>query len=493
MRTDIIFGLLVSCLAFTSCRADLLSYADELPKCALSCLLTTIPASACGNFTNSTCICTDTDLSAATGACVAASCTVMEQLTLVRTEQEACNIPKRTRRDDIPGFVVFWAVTLLCLAIRLWVRYSTATELAMDDLVVVLMLLVLIAFVGLGQYVRFTAIGFDIWNLDEATVTIALKLFFIDELLYTVVLALCRVGILMFLIRVFSSVRNFATICYIVMAWVVVSAVVIVLMTVFQCWPIPYNWLGWKGEFGSHQCLDLNVLGYVAGGLGIGQDLVILLIPLPVITSLQMPLKRKLFTLFMFSLGSFALAISCIRLRYLVQFRKSRNPTYDYTDAVIWTELEVYVTVIVLCLPSIRTFLAGLMPKGFGSKHTKTPAAASRTLPSGRTGASSKCPSKQYSELESGRGTESIEMPRRVRVSEQAAAERYRDNGPDVDYFRWHGANDVWMGPSSAGPVAYASRYPDASRYPYASRYPDTSKYPDASRGAYSSQPRRGP
>lgn len=200
-----------------------------------------------------------------------------------------------------------------------------------------------------------------------------IQVFFVDELFYTLVLALARVGILLFMIRVFA-VPTFRIISWAVMGWVILSAVIVVFMTIFQCTPISYNWEGWKGDMDSASCIDVNALGYAAAGAGIAQDITIIILPLPIIASLQMSMRKRLQTLFMFSLGIFIVITSCIRLRYLVQFAKSLNPTWDNTDVVIWTSLEVNVTVIVLCLPTLRVILVRLFPTFFGTTSTNTPA-----------------------------------------------------------------------------------------------------------------------
>ncbi|KAI1337839.1 hypothetical protein F5Y15DRAFT_145830 [Xylariaceae sp. FL0016] len=420
MKTGFISRLLVSMTLICFCRADLLEYADDLPKCALDCIVGLIPTSVCETFTNSTCICTDTGLYDETLACVSKTCSVEDQLTMARLYQEACDKPTRSRRGDIPGFAVLCAFALGCIAVRLYVRYTTALKVEMDDIVLVLMLLVFVGFEALGKYVRYSVIGYDIWTLDPDLITSALQMFFIEELLYTAVLALCRVGILSFLLRVFSSVHAFKRVCYLIMSWVVVTAVVIIFMTAFQCWPVQYNWLGWKGDFGEQKCIDVNVLSFVAAGMGIAQDLIILLVPLPIIMQLEMPLQRKLFTFLMFSLGACVTVISCLRLRYLVQFAKSTNPTYDYTDAVIWTDAEVLVSVVVLCLPSLRILLGRVLPRVFGSQMFRTPPLDSRRTSRGRI-KSYKDITKQSTGLSSRTETqgETIELPIRIVLQQQ--------------------------------------------------------------------------
>lgn len=183
------------------------------------------------------------------------------------------------------------------------------------------------------------------------------------------------------------------------MAWVVSSAVIIILMTLFQCWPINYNWDGVFGDFGEYKCLDVNALAYAAAAMGIAQDITILVLPLPIIAQLNMPFKARLLTLFMFSLGIFVVLASCFRLRYLTQFAKSLNPTWDYTNPVIWTSLEVKVTVIVLSLPTLRQIFARLLPSIFGTSQESASSKKTTTPHSGSTGSARR---QQYEDLSDG-------------------------------------------------------------------------------------------
>lgn len=213
------------------------------------------------------------------------------------------------------------------------------------------------------QLSRFEVLPQDLPEFHAANTA---KLFFIDEIIYVVVLALARVCIVLFLMRVFA-IPTFRRICWAVIGWVILSAVIIIFMTMFQCLPLSYNWEGWTGTAAPAKCLDVNALAFASAGMGISQDLTILFLPIPIIVGLNMALKKRLLTLFMFSLGIFVVLTSCLRLKYLVQFSKSLNPTWDYTDAVIWTSLEVKVTIIVLCLPTVRMLLARLIPSVFGT------------------------------------------------------------------------------------------------------------------------------
>jgi hypothetical protein len=78
------------------------------------------------------------------------------------------------------------------------------------------------------------------------------------------------------------------------------STIVIFLMTVFSCHPVAYFW-----DRDLHgQCLDVNALAYANSGMSIAQDLIIIALPLPVLTKVNMSMKRKIGVAIMFAVGS---------------------------------------------------------------------------------------------------------------------------------------------------------------------------------------------
>ena len=139
-------------------------------------------------------------------------------------------------------------------------------------------------------------------------------------------------------------------------------------MQIFQCVPVSYSWEGWMGAgvFGdasNDHCINVNTLTYTAAAFSIAQDIVILVLPVPLLLKLHTSKRRKAGILIMFSLGIFVLITSCVRLRFIVRFARSTNPTWDYTDSLIWSGLEVAVSIIVTSLPAIRVLLNRVLPK----------------------------------------------------------------------------------------------------------------------------------
>ncbi|ETS78656.1 hypothetical protein PFICI_08509 [Pestalotiopsis fici W106-1] len=299
-------------------------------------------------------------------ACVLSSCTVEQSLAISRLQDTACDRSYRSRRNDLWGFIAVEVVALTCIIMHFVARHDSGRDYGVDDYIMFVVLVLYIPFTVVGQYARLTAFGVDIWTESTSTVTTALKLFFIDESFYLALLALCKLVMLCFFLRIFPN-RWFRITVYIAIGFVSCTGIVMVFLQIFQCLPLDYNWEGWMGTYGSHKCLNVNALTYTAASISIFQDVCLLLLPLPLTLTLHTSHRNKLNIVVMFSLGFFILLTSCIRLRYIVLFARTVNPTWDYTDTLIWTALEVNVSIIVISLPAIRVYLSKYLPKVFGS------------------------------------------------------------------------------------------------------------------------------
>lgn len=59
--------------------------------------------------------------------------------------------------------------------------------------------------------------------------------------------------------------------------------------------------------------------------------------------------------------------VSCLRLQSLVLFATSNNPTWDQSEVVNWSNIEVNVGIICACLPTIRVILVRFFPNIMGT------------------------------------------------------------------------------------------------------------------------------
>ncbi|KAK8039298.1 hypothetical protein PG993_007709, partial [Apiospora rasikravindrae] len=353
-------------LVSTVCRASLLEDAQQLSVCATTCLVQSIPGSACLKALDPTCFCTDPESQEVLQTCLLNTCTTEESLAVARIQDEACGKSRRSRKPDLSGIIPIELFTLICALTRMYARWKTLHTYEADDYLMILIIVFFLVFTILSQYARLTGFGVDMWTLDSDTITAALKVLYVDGIFYSAVLGLCRILMLCFLLREFPY-EWFRKTAFGIMIFTGITTLLSVFLHIFQCLPVSYIWLGWKDVSMNHTCLDITSLSYAATSLAISQDIMIMALPLPLIRSLNAGVRKKIAISVVLFLGIFILTSACLRLHYLVLSAKSTNPTWDYTDALIWTTLEVDVSVIVVSLPAIRAFATQILPDAYAS------------------------------------------------------------------------------------------------------------------------------
>ncbi|KAK0386610.1 hypothetical protein NLU13_6445 [Sarocladium strictum] len=241
----------------------------------------------------------------------------------------------------------------------------------------------------LGAWVGQYAFGEDIWYVEPEVAIKGLKVFYIDEPFYLLTLCLTKISVLCFYLRIFPA-RAFRWTAYAAMAFVLIPTTIFLFLQIFQCQPIHLIWDGWLSKGWEDHCLDINTLAYVAGSFSIAQDLILIVLPMPWLLKLKIGLKTKLGVILMFSLGVFVLATSCTRLSYILAFGHTQNPTWDYVDPLIWTGLEVAVSVIVACLPALRVLILHFIPSFRTTDQSSSTKGTAQSGSYGRLGFSSR-------------------------------------------------------------------------------------------------------
>jgi len=88
-----------------------------------------------------------------------------------------------------------------------------------------------------------------------------------------------------------------------------------------------------------------------------------LILPITQIWNLQLGTKKKVAVAAMLCVGVLMTIVSILRLRSLVSFANTTNPTYDFYNSGLWSMLELDVGIICVCMPNIRLILVRLFPK----------------------------------------------------------------------------------------------------------------------------------
>lgn len=125
-------------------------------------------------------------------------------------------------------------------------------------------------------------------------------MFYALRILYRWTIALTQQSILLLYRRIFDTNRfKFRVLCRALFGYVTLYAISSIAVTVFECTPIALEWD--KSLPGS--CINFPAFWHANGVHNLLSDLAILLLPMPVIHTLNLPLPRKVGLMAVFALG----------------------------------------------------------------------------------------------------------------------------------------------------------------------------------------------
>ncbi|KAJ4987678.1 integral membrane protein (CFEM domain-containing protein) [Stagonosporopsis vannaccii] len=339
----------------------------DIPACGIKCMVQYIPQSGC-SLTDTLCVCTSAALNQQLSACMLSNCTMADNLGTARVNAELCMLSDESQRSSVIAYTIaVYTVAFTLVALRVAGKV-VSTGVAWNDAPIVVA--VLLAAVPIACVLAMAKIGFGehLWNLEDDTFMPILRYFYVAWSTYVAILGLIKLSLIMFYLDVFPT-RSFKIAGWIVFWYITLNTLVIFLLTIFACTPVSAFWnRDLRGK-----CMDIQMLGYANSISAIVQDVILVVLPMCYLRNLQMKKSRKLAVAIMFLIGSFGCITTIVRLRSLLTFKLSVDPTWDYVPVVIWTELEITAAFACVSLPAIRVLLVKLVPtrlKGWLSEVT---------------------------------------------------------------------------------------------------------------------------
>ncbi|KAF2089794.1 hypothetical protein K490DRAFT_62671 [Saccharata proteae CBS 121410] len=355
-----------SAVAASSATAALEWALETLPHCGLECLEAGILQSTC-SATNATCICTNEPLNAEVELCVSSSCSVENALTTKNITQTACGATPRDRSTEVSYVgVVGGAIALLAVVLRVIARLPCmGGGFGLDDYVLLATLIPMIPLTILSVFLADFGLGKDMWTVPFKDITKILYYYYWDEGLYLSSLALTKISICCFYLRIFPQQR-FRIFVYICMACCAIYGVSFVVAVWLQCSPLNLAWTAWSEPGLKAKCVNVNALGWTSASFNIALDLFVISLPMPQLLKLALSWRKKIHVMIMFGVGFFVTVVSMLRLKWMIQFSNSTNVTWDYVPIGYWSTIEVHASILCASLPAIRALMLQLFPRSFG-------------------------------------------------------------------------------------------------------------------------------
>ncbi|PGH01134.1 hypothetical protein AJ79_08005 [Helicocarpus griseus UAMH5409] len=181
-----------------------------------------------------------------------------------------------------------------------------------------------------------------------------LKSWYTYQMVYLIDLCAVKFSILTFY-HAMSARRSHRLSVYITMAIVAAFTVAMVFVNAFEC-DKPSD--AWSTEIllqDKGSCHDLHPIYYSQAAFNIASDIAILLLPMPVLRKLNMKRNKRFALIGIFSVGSFAVIASIIRI-YALHVWSSDASDVPYTGAniLIWSQVEINIAIISASIPSLK-------------------------------------------------------------------------------------------------------------------------------------------
>ncbi|KAK0751783.1 hypothetical protein B0T18DRAFT_426375 [Schizothecium vesticola] len=290
--------------------------------------------------------------------------------------------------DIIVCAVLTWMVALTFVILRFYTRCRLKRGMVGPTdwfILPALMFSAVVSASAIDQATR--GIGTHVWQIKLPEFKGLEKAAWYGMLFYHLSLVFTRISILLLYRRIFT--HSWATRAINVVFFLVVATGIWFVVSVFTaCVPLAafWDWSIYLAE-GDVYCQPPNLWWGIAA-LHVASDLVIVILPMPVLATLKLPHRQKLVLVAMFGLGFFVCIISAVRLATFVNIQNGKNWDRTYTGAKIqyWSTVEVNASIVCACIMTMKplvqklfpTFLAGSYVRGNHSLRWITPLAGTR-------------------------------------------------------------------------------------------------------------------
>ncbi|KAF3164554.1 hypothetical protein TWF106_011718 [Orbilia oligospora] len=264
--------------------------------------------------------------------------------------------------------IVFLVLAFISVALRIIARGFIARRMRIDDYLILVafalsfgMCLSIIQGVNYGFGRHSSAIPYAM-ALEKQ------KYQYAFTLLFNPAIAVTKVSILAFYLLVFKVQKHFRRFCWITMAVVISAGVALTLLLAFRCSPIGLVFDPESNRQPFEGCIGTVRIYFASAPVNILEDLAIIVLPIPVLTSLRLPTRQKAILLVVFSLGLFDIVVGIIRIHYF-QLTESQALDFDYNAAYsfMWAAIEVNVGIVCASIPMTKPLVSRFFPGWLGS------------------------------------------------------------------------------------------------------------------------------
>jgi hypothetical protein len=174
-----------------------------------------------------------------------------------------------------------------------------------------------------------------------------------------------KLALLVFYIKLQNREPWFKWSVWFTMFVVVGSNIGILFSVAFACQPIA---MAYDVQVTEGTCIDRPAVFKATAAFGVITDVMIFLIPVPMVLKLHISTRKKIGVLAIFFVGSATVVTSIVRLYLLIISLPKMDFSWIGGPIFIWVSIEANLLVMCACLPTLKHFVQAIAPSILGSR-----------------------------------------------------------------------------------------------------------------------------
>ncbi|KAF3491986.1 uncharacterized protein GIQ15_01503 [Arthroderma uncinatum] len=210
------------------------------------------------------------------------------------------------------------------------------------------------------------------------------KAIYAFSVFYNPTLMLIKTSILLFYLDSIADVRAFRWATYATLFVVNAGGIAMLFLSIYRCRPMRSGFM-YPPTPDNAKCTSLVDLYLASVPINLVTDCAILALPLPVISRMSLPFKKRTALYLIFAAGVLTTVVTIMRTAMLQHAYVSRDRVqtaaswdgidedafpWHASEAILWSVIEVNVGIVCACVPAMKTLLAELLPQSLGGANT---------------------------------------------------------------------------------------------------------------------------
>ncbi|PGH02831.1 hypothetical protein GX51_04443 [Blastomyces parvus] len=289
--------------------------------------------------------------------------------TLLGQAPPGIDLTENRNREFNASASTVYGLAVLSVALRFYTRTRIQNfAIKIDDWLILLALFsvttsFVLAIMG-GNY----GLGKHVWVIPLAEVMKIIKIHYIYMFMYIFNVPLIKFSILLFYRRIFGM-NLMMWICFFLSGGYFIACTVTLSLA---CQPISYYWTQVQDPKGGYCRYEPHVFYLGNAAANVATDVLILIVPIPLIWKLQMPTTKKILVSSLFLLGTFVCIVSIVRIKFMGDLAKAKDVTFILVNIFLWSFVEPCIGIVCACLPTLRPLLQRWSRALFGTEFGKS-------------------------------------------------------------------------------------------------------------------------